>query len=134
MQVIKIIIRDGKAQSVEISEMKKPKTTKDIEAMLRAMPKEMLAEALGISNGSGVSMAQSNISMPIKAKPYQHQIDAFNFTCKLFGLVKGGDAPTISISNSCSLLMEMVKRNRKNNYHNCSNWSVIQSSKNQTLS
>jgi len=49
MQRIRIVIRDGKAESVEISEIKKPKTTKDIEAMLRAMPKEMLAKALGIS-------------------------------------------------------------------------------------
>ena len=49
MQRIRIVIRDGKAESVEISEIKKPKTTKDIEMMLRTMPKEMLAKALGIS-------------------------------------------------------------------------------------
>ncbi len=40
MQTIKIVISDGKAKSVEISEMKKPTTTKDIEKMLMAMPKE----------------------------------------------------------------------------------------------
>ena len=26
------------------------------------------------------------LRMPIKAKPYQHQIDAFRFVCKRFGL------------------------------------------------
>ena len=50
MQTIKIIIRDDKIQLVEISKSQEPKTTKDIEAMLRAMPKKMLAEALGISD------------------------------------------------------------------------------------
>ena len=26
------------------------------------------------------------LTMPIKAKPYQHQIDAFRFVCERFGL------------------------------------------------
>ena len=49
------------------------------------------------------------IQMPIKAKPFQHQITAFNFVCKLFGLVNGGDEnPSIRNSpNSAALLMEM---------------------------
>ena len=31
------------------------------------------------------------LPMPIKAIPYQHQIEAFNFVCGLFGLLLGGD-------------------------------------------
>ena len=31
------------------------------------------------------------LPMPIKATPYQHQIEAFNFVCGLFGLLQGGD-------------------------------------------
>lgn len=27
------------------------------------------------------------LSMPIKATPYQHQINAFNFVCVMFGIV-----------------------------------------------
>lgn len=33
------------------------------------------------------------LPMPIKVKPYAHQINAFNFVCKMFGLVPtGGDS------------------------------------------
>jgi len=33
------------------------------------------------------------LPMPIKVKPYTHQVDAFNFVCGLFGLVStGGDS------------------------------------------
>ncbi|EPR08126.1 hypothetical protein [Ruminiclostridium papyrosolvens] len=28
------------------------------------------------------------LPMPIKATPYQHQINAFNFVCVMFGLVE----------------------------------------------
>lgn len=31
------------------------------------------------------------LPMPIKALPYRHQIEAFNFVCGLFGLLPGGD-------------------------------------------
>ena len=31
------------------------------------------------------------LPMPIKATPYRHQIEAFNFVCGLFGLLPGGD-------------------------------------------
>lgn len=32
------------------------------------------------------------LPMPIKAQPYRHQIEAFNFVCGLFGLLpKGGE-------------------------------------------
>ena len=30
------------------------------------------------------------LTMPIKAKPYQHQIDAFRFVCERFGLTEEG--------------------------------------------
>lgn len=46
------------------------------------------------------------ITMPVKAIPYRHQIEAFNFVCELFGLVEGGDAPNIS-RRGAALLMEM---------------------------
>lgn len=31
------------------------------------------------------------LPMPIRATPYRHQIEAFNFVCGLFGLLPGGD-------------------------------------------
>jgi len=30
------------------------------------------------------------IPMPVKAKPYKHQVEAFNFVCKCFGLIAEG--------------------------------------------
>jgi len=45
------------------------------------------------------------MEMPIKARPYQHQQDAFIFACRLFGL-DGGDAVPIS-SRGVAYLMEM---------------------------
>lgn len=33
------------------------------------------------------------LPMPIKAKPYAHQVAAFNFVCELFGLVSTGGDP-----------------------------------------
>ena len=45
-------------------------------------------------------------TMPIKATPYQHQIQAFWFACRLFGLLEGGDDRHIS-SRGTALLMEM---------------------------
>lgn len=49
------------------------------------------------------------LPMPIKATPYRHQIEAFNFVCGLFGLLPGGgDVPhSIKTSPGCALLMEM---------------------------
>lgn len=49
---------------------------------------------------------QPIISMPIKGRPYKHQIHAFNFICSLFGLLKGGGVPAIS-GWGAALLMEM---------------------------
>lgn len=31
------------------------------------------------------------LPMPIRATPYRHQIEAFNFVCGLFGLLPGGE-------------------------------------------
>ena len=45
--------------------------------------------------------------LPIKAKPYAHQIKAFDFVCRLFGLANGGDDKNIFKSNGANLLMEM---------------------------
>lgn len=42
------------------------------------------------------------IPMPVKAKPYAHQYNAFEFACKKFGLL-----PARSHSNGVALLMEM---------------------------
>jgi hypothetical protein len=50
--------------------------------------------------------AQPIISMPIKGRPYKHQIRAFNFICSLFGLLKGGGVSAIS-GWGAALLMEM---------------------------
>ncbi len=49
---------------------------------------------------------QPIILMPIKCRPYKHQIRAFNFICSLFGLLKGGGVPAIS-GWGAALLMEM---------------------------
>ena len=45
--------------------------------------------------------------MPIRAKPYVHQIEAYNLACSLCGLSEGGDRQISMRSNSCALLMEM---------------------------
>jgi len=46
-----------------------------------------------------------NQSMPIRAAPYKHQREAFDFACRLFGLTGGGDV--VLISRGCAYLMEM---------------------------
>ncbi len=45
---------------------------------------------------------EHNLPMPIKAKPYRHQVDAFNFVCDLFGLTTFEER-----SSGAALLMEM---------------------------
>lgn len=48
------------------------------------------------------------LPMPIKATPYRHQIEAFNFTCWSFGLVQSVPPPPAAIkSPGWALLMEM---------------------------
>ncbi|MBM7686082.1 hypothetical protein [Defluviitalea raffinosedens] len=49
---------------------------------------------------------QQIIPMPIKGRPYKHQIRAFNFICSLFELLKGGGVSAIS-GWGAALLMEM---------------------------
>jgi hypothetical protein len=48
LQTIKIVITGGKVQSLEVKEKRRPMTIKEIAAYLRAMPKDMLADVLGI--------------------------------------------------------------------------------------
>ncbi len=48
MQTIKIVIISGKVQSLEVKERRKQMSVKEIAAYLCSMPKEMLADALGI--------------------------------------------------------------------------------------
>ena len=52
---------------------------------------------------------QPLVPMPIRATPYRHQIEAFNFVCGLFGLLpeEGGVPHSIKTSSGCALLMEM---------------------------
>jgi len=51
-------------------------------------------------------MADSKITMPIKAEPYAHQEAAFGFACDQFG-IQGGDASLSVRSQGIALLMEM---------------------------
>jgi hypothetical protein len=59
-----------------------------------------------MQNSMNNAKAQPIVSMPIKGRPYKHQIRAFNFICSLFGLLKGGGVPAIS-GWGAALLMEM---------------------------
>lgn len=46
------------------------------------------------------------LPMPIKAAPYKHQIEAFNFVCEMFGLMPEGGAGEFPVrSAGCALLM-----------------------------
>ena len=57
------------------------------------------------------------LPMPIRAKPYRHQTEAFNFVCGRFGLAnttpsRGDERQVMSMSSinasrGCALLMEM---------------------------
>ena len=51
---------------------------------------------------SAAGAGPPSLPMPVKAKPYKHQQDAFNFVCSLFGLL-GGECE----STGAALLMEM---------------------------
>ena len=44
------------------------------------------------------------LPMPIKAAPYKHQIDAFNFVCGKFGLIPASGMP----SSGAALLMVLM--------------------------
>ena len=52
--------------------------------------------------GGNEPITSTSLKMPIKVKPYQHQQDAYDFACDLFGVTK----PEVT-STGCGLLMEM---------------------------
>jgi hypothetical protein len=45
--------------------------------------------------------------LPIKAKPFKHQIEAYRFVLSLFGIAEGGDDDISIRSRGAALLMEM---------------------------
>lgn len=48
------------------------------------------------------------LPMPIKATPYRHQIEAFNYVCWAFGLARDNAPPPPAIQSAgWALLMEM---------------------------
>jgi len=49
----------------------------------------------------------NNTPIPVRARLYAHQQEAFAFACRLCGLAEGGDSPPSMSRNSCALLMEM---------------------------
>ena len=49
------------------------------------------------------------LPMPIKATPYRHQTEAFNFVCGLFGLLPGGDRDAPSDSEMSPVRAELSK-------------------------
>lgn len=49
------------------------------------------------------------LPMPIKATPYRHQIEAFNFVCGLYGLLPGGDRDGPSNGEMPSVRAELPK-------------------------
>ena len=53
-------------------------------------------------NRRGLSPPPPTLPMPVTAKPYRHQQEAFDFVCKLFGLMDGK-----CLSPGAALLMEM---------------------------
>lgn len=70
-------------------------------------------------------VTRPRLPMPIKATPYQHQTQAFNFACGLFGLARGGDA-SISISSAgCALLMEMLAGHGEKSHIHCDHRGTV---------
>ena len=53
-------------------------------------------------NRRGPSPPPPTLPMPVTAKPYRHQQEAFDFVCRLFGLQDGK-----CLSPGAALLMEM---------------------------
>ena len=49
------------------------------------------------------------LPMPIRATPYRHQIEAFNFACELFGLLEGGGLDDASDGEMRSVWKEISK-------------------------
>ena len=56
------------------------------------------------------------MQMPIKAKAYKHQQEAYELACRLFGLHEGGDVQTSISGRGTAFLMEMLGNgDRKDN-------------------
>ena len=53
------------------------------------------------------------LPMPIKATPYRHQIEAFNFVCGLFGLLPGGERDGPDDSDVQPVLTELSETGRR---------------------
>jgi hypothetical protein len=53
----------------------------------------------------GGMIQMDSLTMPIRAKPYTHQQEAFDLACRLFGVGVGGDAAPVS--RGACFLMEM---------------------------
>ena len=55
-----------------------------------------------------MAVQKKGLAMPVKAKPYKHQQEAFDFCCGVFGLLRGGDAASPDGGGKgAALLMEM---------------------------
>ena len=50
--------------------------------------------------------SEKGSELPIRARPYRHQVEAFRYACALFGLPEGGGDMAVH-SCGCALLMEM---------------------------
>ena len=50
--------------------------------------------------------SEKGSALPIRARPYRHQVEAFRYACALFGLPEGGGDRAVH-SCGCALLMEM---------------------------
>jgi hypothetical protein len=54
-------------------------------------------------------------SMPIKAIPYKHQIEAFKLACRLFGLMEGGgtdDGDVCDLRNANTAETKPIEKNK----------------------
>lgn len=51
----------------------------------------------------------AKIATLIKATPYQHQIEAFNFVCEKFGFIRGGDE-NISINSQIAAVQRYLQQ------------------------
>ena len=62
-----------------------PNTPENV-ALLGLLGVELDAELLPMTEAAAQPDEEPIVPMPIKAKPYQHQIRAFNFALRLFGI------------------------------------------------
>jgi len=52
------------------------------------------------------------LQMPVKAKPYQHQIDAFRFVCERFGLAEEGSGQGETSQDQVQPVRQAVPKGR----------------------